>query len=66
MDISPQYRLTPEQIREALKDRKLNEVAERVGFSYSTVRRFANDKNYSPPYHIWVKMNDYLAPKIEG
>lgn len=54
--------MTIEQIKEALKDRKLTVVAEKTGLSYDTVRRVAAGDS---DYHVSTikKLSDYLQGK---
>lgn len=50
-----------EEIREALKDRKLTEVARRSGLKYHTVVEIANGKRPNPTYHTYMALVEYLS-----
>ena len=53
--------LTPEKIKELLKDRKLRIVAEATGLHYETVRRFYSGVTKQAPYFVVKKLSDYFT-----
>ena len=61
--------LTPEEIREKLKDRNLTKVAEGSFLSYGQVYGFASGTVLHPTYETVKKLSDYLEcdhKKVEG
>ena len=52
--------MTLEQIKAALSDRNLTEVARRTGLSYPTVYGIAKGANNNPAYHSVKKLAQYL------
>lgn len=50
-----------EEIREALKDRKLTEVAKRSGLKYHTVVEIANGNRPNPTYQTYMALVEYLS-----
>jgi transcriptional regulator with XRE-family HTH domain len=58
--------LSIEQIREMLKDRNLEVVAERTGLSRQTLSNIRNSKAKSPSYSTIKTISDYLEGKNNG
>ena len=52
--------MTPEEIREALQDRRLSRVAKACGVSYTTLYKFANGKIASCQLSTLRKITNYL------
>lgn len=49
-----------EEIREALADRKLKEVAKNCGLKYHTVLEIANGNRTNPTYSTYIALVQYL------
>jgi transcriptional regulator with XRE-family HTH domain len=58
--------LSVEQIKEMLKDRNLEIVAERTGLSRQTLSNIRNDKAKAPSYSTIKTISDYLEGKNNG
>jgi DNA-binding Xre family transcriptional regulator len=58
--------LSIEQIKEMLKDRNLEAVAERTGLSRQTLSNIRNDKAKAPAYRTIKTISDYLEGKNNG
>jgi transcriptional regulator with XRE-family HTH domain len=58
--------LSIEQIKEMLKDRNLEAVAERTGLSRQTLSNIRNDKAKAPSYSTIKTISDYLEGKNNG
>jgi transcriptional regulator with XRE-family HTH domain len=58
--------LSIEQIKEMLKDRNLEVVAERTGLSRQTLSNIRNGKAKSPSYSTVKTISDYLEGKNNG
>ena len=54
--------LTLEEIQNALKDHRLEVVAAETGFSYYTIKRYAEGTVTDPPHKTIRILSDYLAP----
>jgi len=54
---------TLQQIREALKDRRLSVVADATGLHYNTLRQLRDDEDHSPSYDTVRKLDDYLEAR---
>lgn len=52
--------LTLDQIRDALADRNLKEVARRTDLHYNVVYRAATDRTQNPSYETVKRLSDYL------
>ena len=52
--------MTLEQVKEALQDRKLTQVAERTGLAYQTVWRVSAGKGERVSYDVVKTLSDYL------
>lgn len=52
--------LTLEQIRTALMDRNLSNVARNIGMHYNVVYRAATDRTRNPSYDTVKALSDYL------
>lgn len=52
--------LTIEQVRRALGDRNLKQVAERAGLHYNTVRAIARGENENPSYETMRALARYI------
>lgn len=53
--------LTLDQIREALRDRRLAKVAEATGLHYNTIREVRDNPNANPTYKVLKALSDYLT-----
>ena len=53
--------LTLEQIREALRDRRPNMVAEATGLHLNTVRDVRDNPKANPTYKVMKALSDYLT-----
>lgn len=53
--------LTLDQIREALRDRRLTKVAEATGLHYNTLREVRDNPNANPTYKVIKALSDYLT-----
>jgi transcriptional regulator with XRE-family HTH domain len=58
--------LSVEQIKEMLKDRNLEIVAERTGLSRQTLSNIRNGKAKAPSYSTIKTISDYLEGKNNG
>ena len=54
--------MTLEQVKEALRDRRLRVVAEETGLSYDTVWRVSSDNTQRVSYDVIKRLSDYLEP----
>lgn len=52
--------LTLDQIRAALRDRRLSKVAEATGLHYNTIREVRDNPNANPTYKVIKVLSDYL------
>ena len=52
--------LSPEELREKLKDRVIKVVAEKSGLHYNTVANIANGKSTDPSYASVKILSDYF------
>lgn len=50
-----------EEIRDALGDRKLKEVARQCGLKYHTVLEIANGNRTNPTYSTYIALVEYLS-----
>lgn len=50
-----------EEIRDALSDRKLKEVARQCGLKYHTVLEIANGNRTNPTYYTYIALVEYLS-----
>jgi len=53
--------LTLDQIRKALRDRRLAKVAQATGLHYNTVREIRDNPNANPTYKVIKALSDYLT-----
>lgn len=53
--------LTLDQIREALRDRRLAKVAESTGLHYNTIREVRDNPNANPTYKVIRALSNYLT-----
>jgi hypothetical protein len=53
--------LTLDQIREALRARRLAKVAEATGLHYNTIREIRDNPNANPTYKVIKVLSDYLT-----
>lgn len=53
--------LTLDQIREALRDRRLAKVAESTGLHYNTIREVRDNPDANPTYKVLKALSDYLT-----
>jgi hypothetical protein len=53
--------LTLDQIREALRDRRLAKVAEATGLHYNTIREIRDNPDANPTYKVIRALSDYLT-----
>jgi len=52
--------MTLENIRDALKDRKLSVVARKTGLHYNVVHSFASGRVKNPSYETVIKLTEYI------
>lgn len=52
---------TIEEIKDALADRKLKEVARQCGLKYHTVLEIANGNRTNPTYSTYIALVEYLS-----
>lgn len=52
--------LTLDQIRAALRDRRLAKVAEATGLHYNTIREVRDNPKANPTYKVIKVLSDYL------
>lgn len=52
---------TMEDLRSALGDRKLKQVAREAGLKYHTVLEVANGKRANPTYETYMALVNYLS-----
>jgi len=52
---------TMEEVRAALSDRKLKQVARECGLTYHTVLEVANGKRQNPTYDTYMALVNYLS-----
>ena len=52
--------LTLEEIKDALRDRRLDIVSEKTGIHRATISRIRNDENANPTYAVIKTLSDYL------
>ena len=52
--------LTLEEIKHALRDRRLDIVSEHTGIHRATISRIRNDENANPTYAVIKTLSDYL------
>lgn len=57
--------MTLEQIREALKDRNLKEVARRTGIHYVTLSKIRSGAHDNPRYKTTQKLVEYLREQVQ-
>jgi transcriptional regulator with XRE-family HTH domain len=53
--------MTIDEIREALRDRKLTLVAQATGLHENTIYRIASGRNQNPSYDTIRKLVEYLS-----
>lgn len=56
--------LTLEQIREQLKDRRLQVVADATGVHYNTLLDIRDNENANPRYSTLIQISNYLERKV--
>jgi transcriptional regulator with XRE-family HTH domain len=56
--------MTPTQVRTALRDRNLSEVARRTGVPYRTMQRYANSDVKRPDVETLQLLTDYLMAPV--
>jgi transcriptional regulator with XRE-family HTH domain len=52
--------LSPEQIKDKLKDRRIGMVAEAIGVTRQTLYNFLSGKTESPSHELILKLSNYL------
>ena len=52
--------LTPEQIKDKLRDRNIREVARHVSVSYHYIVRLKNGTQSNPSWNVVKELSDYL------
>ncbi len=52
--------LTPNDIQEALQDRRLDKVSEATGVHYNTIRAIRDNPNSNPTWRVLKALSDYL------
>ena len=55
--------LTLDQIRAALRDRRLGKVAEATGLHYNTIREIRDNPNANPTYKVLLALSTYLESR---
>jgi len=58
--------MTLDEIREALKDRRVPMVAQAIGVHHQTIYNILNKPDYDPQHSTVEKLRDYLSPKANG
>jgi hypothetical protein len=58
--------LTIEQIRAALRDRRIGMVAAATGLHYNTVKSVRDSLTANPSYKVLKALSDYLEGKKNG
>ena len=53
--------LTLDQIRAAMRDRRLAKVAEETGLHYNTIREIRDNPDANPTYKVIKALSDYLT-----
>lgn len=53
--------LTLDQIRAALRDRRLAKVADATGLHYNTIREIRDNPDANPTYKVIRALSDYLT-----
>lgn len=53
--------MTLDQIKEALKDRRMDAVSDATGIHYATISRIKNGHNDNPTYSVLKSLSDYLT-----
>ncbi len=53
--------LTLEEIKHALRDRRLDVVSEQTGIHRATISRIRNDAKANPTYTVMKTLSDYLS-----
>jgi len=59
--MNDQKAMSMEEVREALKDRKLGLVSRETGLKYHTVLEVANGKRANPTYNTYIALVRYLS-----
>lgn len=54
--------MTLDQIKKALRDRRLQVVAEATGLHYNTLRAVRDDPDVNPTYKVLIALSTYLQP----
>ena len=58
--------LTIQQIRDALRDRRISMVAAATGLHYNTIKNVRDNVNSNPSYKVLKKLTDYLSEANNG
>lgn len=58
--------MTLKQVREALKDRRVDKVANATGIHYNTVREVRDNEDANPTWRVLKALNDYLEEKTNA
>jgi transcriptional regulator with XRE-family HTH domain len=56
--------LSPEEIKDRLKDRRIGMVAEAVGISRQTLYNFLSGRTESPSHELVAKLSNYLEKEL--
>ena len=58
--------LTLDQIRAALRDRRLGKVAEATGLHYNTIREVRDNPKANPTYKVLLALSTYLESRNDA
>lgn len=58
--------LTLDQIRTALRDRRLAKVAEATGLHYNTIREVRDNPNANPTYKVLLALSTYFESRNDA
>ena len=56
--------MTLEQIKRALRDRRLGMVADATGLHVNTIREVRDSENANPTYKVLKALSDYLQGSV--
>ena len=56
--------MTPEQIRDALQDRRIDAVADATGIHRNTFAHLRSGKTTSPSWETMRKLSEYLSAPV--
>ncbi len=58
--------LTLDQIRKALRDRRLAKVAESTGLHYNTILEIRDNPNANPTYKVLLALSTYFESRNDA